>query len=80
MTVALEGVEWSAAGSGRTLPPGNSRYQFYRRLGELQGRFGRAKYLAPTGVFLFLDPLFFVLVYYMDTFNTLIMCMRGRIC
>jgi len=36
MTAALEGGEWSAARSGRTLPPGKSRYPFYRRLGGPQ--------------------------------------------
>ena len=35
--------EWSAAGPGRTLPPGKSRYPFYRRLGGPQGRSGRAE-------------------------------------
>ena len=33
MTAALEGGEWSAARPGRTLPPGKTRYPFYRRLG-----------------------------------------------
>ena len=33
MTPALEGGEWSAARPGRTLPPGKTRYPFYRRLG-----------------------------------------------
>jgi len=42
-------VEWSAARSGRTLPPGNTRYRFYRRLGRPQGRSGRAENLVPTG-------------------------------
>jgi len=37
MTAALEGGEWSAARPGRTLPPGKSRYPFYRRLGGPQG-------------------------------------------
>jgi hypothetical protein len=32
MTAALEGGEWSAAHSGRTLPPGRTRYPLYRRL------------------------------------------------
>ena len=35
MTAALEGGEWSAARPGRTLPPGKSRYPFYRRLGAI---------------------------------------------
>jgi len=38
MTAALEGGEWSAARTGRTLPPGKTRYPFYRRLGGPQGR------------------------------------------
>ena len=47
MTTALEGGEWSAAGPGRTLPPGKTRYPLYRRLGGPQGRSGRAENLAP---------------------------------
>ena len=43
MTAALEGGEWSAARPGRTLPPGKTRYPFYRRLGEPQGQSGRAE-------------------------------------
>ena len=50
MTAALEGCEWSAARPGRTLPPGKSRYPFYRRLGGPQGRSGRAENLVPTGI------------------------------
>ena len=42
--------EWSAARPGRTLPPGRTRYPFYRRLGGPQGRSGRAKNLIPTGI------------------------------
>ena len=42
--------EWSAARPGRTLPPGKTRYPFYRRLGGPQGRSGRAEYLVPTGI------------------------------
>ena len=37
MTAALEGGEWSAARPGRTLPPGKTRYPFYRRLGGPNG-------------------------------------------
>ena len=33
MTTTLEGVEWSAARPGRTLPPGKAWYPLYRRLG-----------------------------------------------
>ena len=50
MTTALEGGEWSAARPGRTLPPGKTRYPFYRRLGGPQGRSGRAENLVPTGI------------------------------
>ena len=50
MTAALEGGEWSAARPGRTLPPGKSRYPFYRRLGGPQDRSGRSENLAPTGI------------------------------
>ena len=50
MTAALEGGEWSAALAGGTLPPGKTRYQFYRRLGGPQGRSGRAENLVPTGI------------------------------
>ena len=42
--------EWSAARPGRTLPPGRTRYPFYRRLGGPQGRSGRAENLFPTGI------------------------------
>ena len=43
MTAALEGGEWSAARPCRTLPPGKSRYPFYRRLGRPLCRSGRSK-------------------------------------
>ena len=33
--------EWSAARSGRILPPGKTRYTFYRRLRGPQGQSGR---------------------------------------
>jgi len=45
--------EWSAARPGQTLPPGKSRYPFYRRLGGPQGRSGRAENLVPPPRF---DP------------------------
>ena len=35
---------------GRTLPPGKTRYPFYRRLGGPQGRSGRAENLVPTWI------------------------------
>ena len=50
MTAALEGGEWSAARPGRTLPPGKTRYPFYRRLGWPQGRSGLAENLDLTGI------------------------------
>jgi len=50
MTAALEGGEWSAARPGRILPPGKTRYLFYRRLGGPQGRSGRAENLVRTGI------------------------------
>jgi len=50
MTAALEGGEWSAARPGRTLPPGKTRYPFYRRLGGPQTRSERAENLVPTGI------------------------------
>jgi len=50
MTAALEGDEWSAARPGRTLPPGKTRYPFYRRLGGAHGRSERAEKLVPTGI------------------------------
>jgi len=43
MTPALEGCEWSAARLGRTLPPGKTRYPFYRRLDGPHGRSGRVQ-------------------------------------
>jgi len=42
--------EWSAARPGRILPPGKTRYPFYRRLGGPQCRSGRAENLVPTGI------------------------------
>ena len=50
MTAGLEGGEWSAARLGRTLPPGKTRYPFYRGLGGSQGLSGRAENLVPTGI------------------------------
>jgi len=50
MTAALEVGEWSAARPGRTLPPGKTRYHFYRRLGGSHGRSGQAEKLVPTGI------------------------------
>jgi len=50
MTAALERGERSAARPGRTLPPGKTRYPFYRRLGGHQGRSERAENLVLTGI------------------------------
>ena len=50
MTASLEGGEWSAARPGRPLPPGKTRYPFYRSLGGPQGRSWRAENLVPTGI------------------------------
>ena len=50
MTAALEGGEWSAARPDRTLPPGKTRYPFYKRLGGPQGRSGRVENLVPTEI------------------------------
>ena len=47
MTAALAGGEWSAARPGSTLPPGKTRYPFYRRLCGPQGRSGRAEKSRP---------------------------------
>ena len=50
MTAALEGGEWSAARTGRTLPPGKARYPSYKRLGGPQGRSGRAENFVLSGI------------------------------
>ena len=43
--------EWTATRSGRTLPPGKTRYPFYRTLGVPQGRSGQVrKNLVHTGI------------------------------
>jgi len=39
-----------AARPGRTLPPGKTRYPFYKRLGGPQGRSGGVENLVPTGI------------------------------
>jgi len=43
MNATLEGGEGSATRPGRTLPPGKTRYPFYRMLGGPQGLSGRAE-------------------------------------
>jgi hypothetical protein len=47
MTTALEGGEGSASCLGRSLPPGNTRYPLYRRLGGSQGRSGQVRKISP---------------------------------
>jgi len=42
--------ECSASHTGRNLPPGKTRYPFYRRLGGPQGQSGPAENLVPTGI------------------------------
>ena len=49
MITALEGGEWSASRSGRTLSPGKTRYPLHRRLVGPQGWSGRAENLATPG-------------------------------
>ena len=53
LTSALEGGEGSASRPGRTLPPGKTRYPFYRRLGGPQGRSGQVRKISPPPGF---DP------------------------
>ena len=50
MTEALEEDEWSVARPDRTVPPGKTRYPFYRRLVGPQGRSGLAENLVNTGI------------------------------
>ena len=59
MTTALEGGEWSVARPGRYLPPGKTRYPFYRMLNGPQGRSGRAENFAPP---VFLTALYLVVI------------------
>jgi hypothetical protein len=47
MTTALEGGEWSVSRTGRSLPPGKTRYPLYRRLGGPQGRSGQVRNISP---------------------------------
>ena len=53
MTTALEGGEGSASRPGHFLPPGKTRYPFYRRLGGPQGRTGHVRKISPPPGF---DP------------------------
>ena len=50
MNAALEGGVWSAGRPDRTLPPGKTRYPFYKGLGGPQGQSGRTENLVPTGI------------------------------
>ena len=43
LTSALEGGEGSASRPGRALPPGKTRYPFYKRLGGPEGRSGQVR-------------------------------------
>ena len=47
MTTALEGGEGSASRSGRSLPPGKTRYPLYRKLVWPQGRSGQVRKISP---------------------------------
>jgi hypothetical protein len=53
MITALEGSEGTASHPGRYLPPGKTRYSFYKRLGWPQGRSGRVRKISPPSGF---DP------------------------
>jgi hypothetical protein len=53
MTAALEGGEGSASRPTRSLPPGQTRYSLYRRLGGTQGRSGQVRKISPAPGF---DP------------------------
>ena len=47
LTSALEGSEGSALLPGRNLPPGKTRYPFYRRLDGPQDRSGQVRKISP---------------------------------
>ena len=53
MTTALEGGEGSESHSGRSLPPGKTRYSLYRRLDGNQDRYGEVRKISPLTGF---DP------------------------
>jgi len=49
--MALEGGEGSASRTGRSLPPGKTRYGLHRWLGGPQGRSGQVRKISPrTGI------------------------------
>jgi hypothetical protein len=51
MTTALEGIEWSAAASGRTLPPGKDPVRIVQEARWVPGPvWTGAERLAPTGI------------------------------
>ena len=47
MATALVGSEGSASRPSHTLPPGNTRYPLYRRLGDPQSRSGHLRKISP---------------------------------
>jgi len=47
----LEGGEGSASRSGRSLPPGKTRYPLHRRLGGPQSRSGQVRKISPPPEF-----------------------------
>jgi len=49
MTTALEGDEGLGSHPGRSLPPGKTRYPFYRRLSGPQGRSGQVRKISGFG-------------------------------
>ena len=53
MTTAPEGGEGAASRPGRSLPPGKTRYPFYRRLRGPRGRSGQVRKTSPPPGF---DP------------------------
>ena len=48
LTSALQRGEGSVSRRGRTLPPGKTRYPFYRRLCGPQGRSGQVQKISPS--------------------------------
>jgi hypothetical protein len=51
--MALEGGDGSASRPGRFLPPGNTQFPLYRRLGGPQGQSGQARKISPPPGFFF---------------------------
>jgi hypothetical protein len=56
---AIEGGDWSASRTGRSLPPEKTRYPLYRRLDRPQGRSGEVRKISPPRGF---DPRTYQLV------------------